>query len=129
MTRGRLRDPRWTVLLASYLGLAVILWVSFDGPIRMVEAGKIIGEESSYAREQGFRQRFFYVASGNGVNQIEYICRAFPGVIAGSSTANAVWQVHRFTYDSSNRISTILFAGSDDAYHQVCDNRATLAYD
>lgn len=109
------------------LALGYMIWAETQMP--SVQAGKIVGEESSYAREQGQRQRFFYVASGNGANQIEYICRAFPGVTAGNSTANAVWQVQRFTYDSSNRISTILFAGSDDSYNQICDNRATLAYD
>jgi hypothetical protein len=92
-------------------------------------AGKIVGEDASYAREMGFEAKFFYVASGDGAGQIEYICRAFPGTTASSSTANAVWQVQRFTYDSSNRISTIAFAGDDDAFNQICDNRTSLDYD
>ena len=69
-------------------------------------AGKTVGEDAAYAREVGLEQRFFYVASGNGTGQIEYICRAFPGTFLSSSTSAAVWQVVRFTYDSSNRIST-----------------------
>ena len=92
-------------------------------------AGQQVGEESSYAREMGMEQRFFYVASGNGQNQIEYICKAFPGTTGSGSTASSVWQVQRFTYNSSNQISTIAFAGDDDAYNQICDNRASLDYD
>lgn len=110
------------VLMGIALGAALSL------SLHSAEAGKIVGEESSYAREQGVRQRFFYVASGNGESQVEYICRAFPGTTASSSTANAVWQVQRFTYDSSNRVSTIDFAGVDDAYNQVCDSRVSLTY-
>lgn len=110
------------LLFACLLAGAGIFWN------RTVEAGKIVGEDAAYAREMGFRQRFFYVASGNGTSQIEYVCRAFPGTNASSSTGNAVWQVQRFTYDSSNRISTIDFAGLDDAYNQSCDNRASLSY-
>ena len=108
--------------------LVALLTVLVVAPVG-VEAGKQVGEDSAYAREMGFEQRFFYVSAGDGVGQIEYICRAFPGTTASSSTANAVWQVVRFTYDSSNRISTIAFAGDDDGFNQVCDNRATLDYD
>ena len=96
--------------------------------IHEVEAGKIVGETSTYAREQGLRTRFFYVASGDGAGQVQFICKTFPGLTAGSSTANAVWQVRRFAYDTSDRVSTILFAGADDAYDQVCDNRSSLTY-
>jgi len=102
--------------------MAIGWWLPF------VHAGKQVGEDSAYAREVGFEQRFFYVSGGNGDGQIEYICRAFPGVGDSDNTAAAVWQVQRFTYDSSNRISTIAFAGDDDAYGQSCDNRASLDY-
>ena len=93
-----------------------------------VQAGKGVGEDASYAREVGQSQRFFYVASGNGVGQIEYICRCFPGTGGCGDTSQARWQVVRFTYDGSNRVSTIAFAGTDDAYNQICDNRTTLTY-
>lgn len=114
---------RWyRLILYLCMGLQM-----FSAP---VEAGKGVGEDAAYAREMGFEQRFFYVAVGSdGENQFEYICRAFPGTTASSSTANAVWQVQRFTYDTSDRISTIAFAGDDDAYNQVCANRTTLDYD
>ena len=91
-------------------------------------AGQQVGENSAYAREMGFRMRFYYVSAGNGTGQIEYICQAFPGTTASTSTASAVWQVRKFVYDSSNRISTIDFAGPNDAFDQVCDNRASLSY-
>lgn len=93
-----------------------------------VFAGKGVGEDAAYAREMGFEARFFYKSGGNGDGQIEYICRAFPGTTGSDSTAAAVWQVQKFTYDSSNRLSTIAFAGDDDAFTQICDNRTSLDY-
>ena len=109
--------------ILPYLSLGLLLL-----PLR-VAAGNFPGEQPVYAREVGQDQRFFYVASGNGVGQIEYICRTFPGLTGSDDTADDVWQVTRFTYDSSNRISTIAFAGDNDAYNQICDNRASLSYD
>lgn len=92
-------------------------------------AGQQLGENSAYAREMGFETRLFYVASGSdGENQVEYICKAFPGTTASSSTANAVWQVQRFSYNSTNQLTRISFAGDDDAYTQICDNRTSLNY-
>lgn len=111
-----------------WMSLAVWVGLMIGLNSQSAEAGKQRGETSTYTRHQGFRARHFYVASGDGVNQIEFICRAFPGVTAGSSTANAVWQVQRFTYDTSDRLSTSLFAGEDDAFNQVCDNRSALSY-
>ena len=96
--------------------------------IPSVWAGKGVGEDASYAREMGFEQRFFYGSGGNGDGQIEYICKAFPGTIGSDNTAAAVWQVQRFQYDSSARISTIAFAGDDDAFRFACDDRAALDY-
>ena len=116
------KERLFNVLLGMALGLILALG------LQSAEAGKIVGETSTYAREQGLRTRFFYVASGDGLNQVEYICKTFPGLLAGNSTANAVWQVRRFTYDTSDRVSTILYAGEDDAYDQICDSRTSLSY-
>ena len=116
---------RWE--LAALLGM--LAGVAIGLSCVPSEAGKGVGEESAYAREMGFEQRLFYVASGNGVDQIEYICRAFPGTIGSDDVNDDVWQVQRFVYDSSNRISTIAFAGDDDAFNQICANRTTLNYD
>ena len=109
-------------LVIFFGSILVCLWV-IGQPIRG-EAGKLLGEESSYAREQGFEERYFYVASGNGINQIEYQAWAVPN----AATSASVWRIRRFTYDSSNRISAIEYAGGDDAFNQVLDNRATLNY-
>src|SRR3990167_9481775 len=84
----------------------------------IVHAGKGVGEDAAYAREVGFETIFFYKSGGNGDGQIEYICRAFPGTIGSDDTADDVWQVQRFTYDSSDRVSTMAFAGDDDAFTQ-----------
>src|SRR3990167_3697540 len=93
-----------------------------------LQAANFPGEQPTYARETGFEARFFYVSGGNGDGQVEYICQCFPGTNGCGNTSSSVWQIKRFTYDSSNRISTINFAGDDDAYNQVCDNRTTLDY-
>lgn len=92
-------------------------------------AGNFPGEQPVYAREVGSEQHFYYGTSGNANGQIEYICRAFSGTIGSDSTASSVWQVQRFTYNSSGQITDIEFAGDDDAYTNICDNRTTLDYD
>lgn len=107
------------------LGISLTLWLL---AMSSVSASKLPGESGAYAREVGFEQRFFYVAAGDGVGQIEYICRAYAGLPENDNTAAAVWQVQRFTYDSSDRLSTIAFAGDEDNYNQVCDNRTSLDY-
>ena len=91
-------------------------------------AGNFAGEQPAYAREAGTVSHFFYKSGGNGDGQIEYICSCFPGTTGCGTTSTAVWQVTRFTYDSSNRVSTKTFAAGDDAYASVCDNRASLDY-
>ena len=96
--------------------------------MQTAQAGKGVGEDAAYARQMGFESRFFYVASGNGEGQLEYICLAYPGTIGSDDTADDVWQVQRFTYDSSNRLSTIRFAGDDDQFNQRCDDRVGLEY-
>ena len=108
----------------------IFLGLFFLAYTEMVIAGKGVGEDAAYAREMGFEMRLFYVAAGSdGENQIEYICKAFPGTTGSDDTSAAVWQVARFTYDASDRLSTIAFAGDDDAYNQICANRVTLSYD
>ena len=95
----------------------------------LVFAGKGVGEDAAYAREMGFEQRFYYGSSGGALDKIEYICRAFPGTTGSGNTASSVWQVQRFTYNAGGQITEIEFAGDDDAFNQVCDNRTSLDYD
>ena len=92
-------------------------------------AGKGMGEDLSYSRKVGFEAAFFYGSSGGANNQVEYICRAFPGTTGSDSTASSVWQVQRFTYNASGQVTNIEFAGDDDAFTNVCDNRTSLDYD
>ena len=114
-------------LILIVLSLGFSLWLlSIPRP---VEAGKGVGEDAAYAREMGFESRFFYVSGGNGDGQGEYICRALPGTTGSDATSSAVWQVQRFYYNSSNLLTRISFAGDDDAYASICDNRTSLSYD
>lgn len=108
---------RWGLLILGLLCGSCTAW-----------AGQQVGENSAYAREQGLRQLFFYVAAGNGTGQIQYICRSFTGDNTAGATSASIWQVSQFAYDSSNRISTILYAGGSDNFTNICDNRTTLSY-
>jgi len=87
-------------------------------------AGNFPGEQPTYMREQGYEERFAYVSSGNGAGQVEYQGWAQPN----SATSAVRWRIRRFTYDTSNRVTAIEWAGGNDAWDQVWDNRATLSY-
>ena len=113
--------------LAARHGLLMLLLGLSSPPV--VSAGNFPGEQPVYAREVGQNQRFFYVASGDGEGKLQYICRAFPGTIGSDDVNSSIWQVTRFTYDSSHRISTIATAGEDDAYIFSCASRVSLDYD
>lgn len=86
--------------------------------------GKLVGEVSVYSRDQGLEERLAYVASGNGVGQVEYQGWAQPN----AAQSAAMWRIRRFTYDSSHRVTAIEWAGGDDAFNGVWNDRATLAY-
>jgi len=102
-----------------YLFLAACLLFSLPA-----YADPIIGETSTYAREQGLDSLYFYVSSGDGQGQIEYICTAFPNQASSAEK----WQIRKFTYDSSNRVSTIRWADGTSRFIKVCDDRATYDY-
>ena len=92
-------------------------------------AGPFAGETSVYARESGFEAHFFYGSSGGATDQIEYICRAFPGTNGSDDLTSSVWQVQRFTYNAGGQITDIEFAGDNDAFDQQCSGRTSLNYD
>lgn len=88
--------------------------------------GKLLGEVSSYAREQGFTERFAYVVSGNGTGQIEYQGWSAPGTAESAGG----WRIAKFTYDSSNRMIQRDWAGGRDSFNtdNTWSNRANLIY-
>ena len=92
-------------------------------------AGNFPGEQPVYAREVGQEQLFFYGTSGGANGQIEYICRAFSGTTGSDDPTTSVWQVEKLSYNSDGQITSIELAGDDEAYNQVCANRASLNYD
>jgi len=87
-------------------------------------AGNFPGEQPVYGRDQGRTTLLFYVAAGNGAGKVEYICTAD----AGTASSSARWQISRLTYDSSDRVSEIEWAGSTDNFTNICDNRASLTF-
>src|SRR3990167_8593330 len=105
------------VLFAFFTGFLIgLAWTT--------EAGNFPGEQPVYSRDQGRQTLLFYVSGGNGDGKVEYICTADSGV----ATSTARWQISKLAYDSSNRVSTITWAGGNDAFDQVCDSRASLTY-
>ena len=94
-----------------------------------VDAGKIVGEDATYSRDQGVEMQVSYVAAGNGVGLEEYLGYAFPGQAAsGTELTAAIWQIYRLTYDSSNRVSTRCWANRSDAYDKTWADRASYSY-
>lgn len=79
---------------------------------------------SVFAADLGFTQSLTYVAAGNGVDQAEYIGLAQPG----SSKAAPVWLIKKLSYDSSNRVIDIQFAGGVFSFTSVWNDRASLSY-
>ena len=89
-----------------------------------VQAGQGMGENSIYAREMGKSQLLFYVAAGNGVGQVEYICEAD----AGTLSSVLRWRIKKFVYNSSHILTTIQWADGTDDYSKSCDLRTSYDY-
>lgn len=68
----------------------------------------------------GYTKALAYDASNN----LEYL-----GIAAmGSSKASAVWQIRKFTYDSSNNLTDIQWADGDSDFNNVWNDYASLSY-
>jgi len=113
----------WMWLSGVFFGM---LFASFA---LQSQAGNFPGEQPVYGRDVGLETRLFYVAAGSdGAGKVEYVCKSFPGTTGSDDVADDVWQVMRLTYDTDDRVSTVAFAGDDDAYNQICSNRTSLNY-
>jgi len=110
------------ILITCAIGVFIGSFLRFT--VDFAEAGKAVGETPTYMREQGYEERFFYVASGNGVGQIEFQSWAQPNSLTSASR----WRIRRFTYNSDNVVTAIEWAGGDDLYNQILDDRVTLSY-
>ena len=89
-----------------------------------VSAGNFPGEQPVYGRDQGRTTLLFYKSGGNGDGKVEYICTADPG----TATSASRWQITQLTYDSSNRVSEVEWAGGTDNFINVCDSRTSYTY-
>lgn len=79
---------------------------------------------SAYATDQLLTQVLSYVASGDGAGQAEYIGHAQPG----SSKASPVWLIRKLSYDSSNRVTDIQFAGGAATFVNIWNSRSGYTY-
>ena len=86
--------------------------------------GKRLGEVPGYVREVGLTQAFAYKSGGNGDGQMEYQGFAYPGT-AKNTTG---WAIKQFTYDSSNRMTDIQWAGGTDGFDSIWDSRTGYTY-
>lgn len=59
----------------------------------------------------------------DGSDNLEYV--GFAAI--GSATSSSVWQIFKLTYSSGNLVS-ITWAGSNEKYDNVWDNRTSLTY-
>lgn len=108
----------WMWLSGFFCGVVLASWAL------VAHAGNFPGEQPVYSRDQGRQTLLFYVSGGNGDGKVEYICTADSGV----ATTAARWQVSKLVYDSSNRVSTITWAGGNDEFNQICANRTSLTF-
>lgn len=46
----------------------------------------------------------------------------------GSPKASTVWQIRKLTFDGSNNVTDIQYAGGTAAFTSAWDNRASLSY-
>lgn len=46
----------------------------------------------------------------------------------GSKDSDSAWQIRKFTYDASNNLTNIEWAGEDSLFDKVWDNRTTYNY-
>ena len=67
-----------------------------------------------------FIKRISYTAT----DKEEYIGFAEPG----SSSASAVWQIQKLTYDGSDRLVSVLYADGDLKFNNVWDDRTSPTY-
>lgn len=67
-----------------------------------------------------YTQKIFFDASDNE----EYICLAKPG----SATSAAVWQIRKLAYSATGKVNSITWAGGNDLFDKVADDRASLSY-
>ena len=80
----------------------------------------IHNEMPVYARDVGLDQKIEYDSSNNAI----YVGLAFPG----ASTASAVWQIKKLTYDSSGNMTSLRYADSTDDFTKIWTSRATYNY-
>ncbi len=66
------------------------------------------------------KHRVAYNANG----EPEYIGYARPN----TAESAAAWQIKKLTYDANNDVTAIDFAGGNNEYDKVWDNRASYTY-
>lgn len=73
-----------------------------------------------YFDNREYTQKIAYNASGFA----EYVGIAKPG----TATSSAGWQIKKMTYDASNRVTDVKWAGGNAKFNKIWDSRATYSY-
>lgn len=104
--------------------IGLLDWVMMQQPI--LNAGTVTVDltGTGLAKDATLLLRHIYEIDYVGGSNPTYIGLAVPG----TATSTAAWQIRKLTFDGSNNVTSILFAGGSFAYTAIWDNRAALSY-
>lgn len=79
-----------------------------------------IGQKPILVIDGAFTQKISQDAS----DRDEYVGIAKPG----TATSAAGWQIRKLTYSASDKVTDVQWAGGNDRFDKVWDDRASLSY-
>ena len=75
---------------------------------------------AAFGEENGYTKAFDY----DGSNNMIYLGVTLPG----TPKASAGWRIAKFTYDGSNNLTDIQYAGGSHKFAYVWNDRVTYSY-
>lgn len=111
-----------TKAVKKLYSLAQIFNDSFDDETHtlVMQALGFDGRDLQRLNASNLRYEIEYDASNNPL----YIGIAAPGKL----TSDASWMIKKLTWDGSNNLTSLKFAGGTSEFTQIWDNRASLSY-
>ena len=104
--------------------VSTLAWVRGQQPI--LNAGTVTADltGTGLAKDSTLTAKYTTMTDYSGGDNLIYCGLA----VTGSSTAAAVWQIRKFTYDGNSKPASIVFASGSLNYSYVWDNRAGYTY-
>lgn len=103
--------------------LDTLAWVPMKQPLLQAES-VVIGGLDALAKDATLTVRRITAIEYDGSSNPIYIGLAPPG----SAQSASVWQIRKLTFDVSNNVTAIRYAGGASTYTNIWDNRAGLSY-